>query len=183
MTALILAGINDSGPGHWQRLWAPRFSRSVWVEHAEWDRPGAGEWVRELDAAAAAAPGPQLVVAHSLGCLLLAQWLSGRRGPGPAGAFLVAPPDPASPAFPHHLASGFRPGNESALGIPALVVASRDDPYGGFGYASRCAAAWGAPIIDAGAHGHLNAASGLGDWPEGWGALQAFLKRLGLEQP
>ncbi|WP_174364720.1 alpha/beta hydrolase, partial [uncultured Caballeronia sp.] len=33
--------------------------------------------------------------------------------------------------------------------------------------ARACAAAWGSKWIDAGARGHLNAQSGLGDWADG----------------
>ena len=34
---------------------------------------------------------------------------------------------------------------------------------------------WGSRLIDAGARGHLNADSGLGDWPEGHALLQPWL--------
>lgn len=181
MSILLLAGINDSGPSHWQRLWLPRFKRPVWVDHKDWDEPDADEWVPDLEAALAQAEGPKVVVAHSLGCLLMCEWLKRHPGAKLDGAFLVAPPDPASPAFPHHLVSGFGPGHEVHLDFPAVVVASRDDPYAGFAYAGECAQAWSAPIIDAGHQGHLNAGSGLGEWEEGWGELQAFLKHEGLE--
>src|SRR5918912_318125 len=63
-----------------------------------------------------------------------------RGGAGIAGAFLVAPPDPASPGFPPE-AAGFRPVPEAPLPFPALVVASRDDPYDSEGYGARIAAA------------------------------------------
>jgi predicted alpha/beta hydrolase family esterase len=48
-----------------------------------------------------------------------------------------------------------------------LVVASTNDPFGSADYARRCAEAWGSEFIQAGAVGHINADSGLGEWPEG----------------
>jgi len=44
---------------------------------------------------------------------------------------------------------------------------ANDDPYADFTFARRVAAAWGSELVDAGARGHLNAESGLDDWPEG----------------
>jgi predicted alpha/beta hydrolase family esterase len=51
--------------------------------------------------------------------------------------------------------------------FPSIVVSSGDDPYGRENHARACAAAWGSKWIDAGARGHLNAQSGLGDWADG----------------
>ncbi|AMH43682.1 RBBP9/YdeN family alpha/beta hydrolase [Caballeronia sordidicola] len=50
--------------------------------------------------------------------------------------------------------------------FPSIVVSSSDDPYGSENHARACAAAWGSEWIDAGARGHLNAQSGLGDWAD-----------------
>jgi len=50
-------------------------------------------------------------------------------------------------------------------------VFSRDDPYCSPERARAMAADWGAEAIDAGPRGHLNADSGLGDWPEGLALL------------
>jgi predicted alpha/beta hydrolase family esterase len=58
------------------------------------------------------------------------------------------------------------------------VVASQDDPYVTLPRARAFAAAWGAGFVDAGPRGHLNAASGLGDWPEGQRHLEALLARI-----
>jgi predicted alpha/beta hydrolase family esterase len=57
------------------------------------------------------------------------------------------------------------------------VVASQDDPYVTLARARAFAGAWGAAFVDAGPRGHLNAASGLGDWPEGRRHLEALLAR------
>lgn len=103
---------------------------------------------------------PPLLVAHSLGCLLVAHWAG--RVPV-AGALLVAPPDPNDPAFPAKAAS-FAPAPRRALPIPAIIVASSNDPYGSVDHAVALASAWGTDLAPAGALGHINGASGLGEW-------------------
>ena len=61
-----------------------------------------------------------------------------------------------------------------ALPFPALVLASSNDPFCDLARARAFAAAWGADFMDVGPCGHINADSGLEDWPEA--LLQ--LKRL-----
>jgi predicted alpha/beta hydrolase family esterase len=53
------------------------------------------------------------------------------------------------------------------LPFPSTLVGSRDDPYCDIARAQAFARAWGSTWVDYGARGHLNADSGLGDWPEG----------------
>jgi uncharacterized protein len=67
-----------------------------------------------------------------------------------------------------------RPVPQTRLPFPALVVASDNDPYGDIDYACARAAAWGAGFVSVGAHGHLNSASALSDWPLGAMLLEAF---------
>ncbi len=111
-------------------------------------------------------------MAHSLACLLVAHWQAGSTLPV-RGAFLVAVPDPLSGAFPSEAAAFAAPPREK-LRFPSLIVASSDDPYGSPSYAARCAAEWGSGLVDIGACGHINGASGLGDWPDGMALLRAF---------
>jgi predicted alpha/beta hydrolase family esterase len=59
--------------------------------------------------------------------------------------------------------------------FPVLMVASVDDPYGTPTYAAARAAAWGAELVQAGALGHINGSSGLGDWPWGRALLSEFI--------
>jgi predicted alpha/beta hydrolase family esterase len=57
------------------------------------------------------------------------------------------------------------------------VLASRDDPYVTLDRARSFARDWGAVFVDLGTCGHINAASGLGDWPEGRRYLADLLAR------
>jgi predicted alpha/beta hydrolase family esterase len=138
----------------------------------DWDRPEVEAWVSALDAAMAAGPEPIVVVAHSLGCLALAHYCG--RGGRLAAALLVAVPDPAGPEFPA-VARSFADFPREPLGFPSRVVASRNDPYGSFEFAQGCARDWGSALSDVGAAGHINAESGLGDWPAGQALLAGLL--------
>lgn len=161
---LILPGLGGSGPAHWQSRWEALDGSYQRVTMPDWDRPELGAWVSALSAAVAAASAPPVIVAHSLGCLAVAHWA--HRGGRARGALLVAVPDPEGPAFPE-VAASFGPAPLAPIAFPTLMVASRDDPYASFAFAERCAGAWHSPLSDVGRAGHINAESGLGDWPEG----------------
>jgi predicted alpha/beta hydrolase family esterase len=173
-TLIFLAGIGNSGPEHWQRIWHER-EGGVWVEHESWDYPVHDAWTKDLEAALAAADGPKIVVAHSLGCLLATD-LAGREDSGITGAFLVAVPDARGDHFPEE-AEGFNAPPYGRLPFPAVVVASQDDPYGSAEHAAAVAEQLGAELVDVGAKGHINASSGLADWPEGWSLFNVHLDR------
>lgn len=170
---LVLPGIGDSGPQHWQSLWQQQDARMQRVAQRDWEAPQCAEWVATLEQAVAAAGEQTVLVAHSLGCLLVAHWAvqTSRRI---AGALLVAPPDPLGAEFPD-VARGFAPLPLRALGFRSTVVASSDDPYGSPAFARGCAEAWGSRHVGIGACGHINAASGLGDWVVGRELLEELL--------
>ncbi|MFM0296191.1 MULTISPECIES: RBBP9/YdeN family alpha/beta hydrolase [Paraburkholderia] len=177
LSTLVLPGYQGSGAGHWQTRWEALDPSFVRVRMTDWDHPERDAWCRTLDAAVAAADAPVVFAAHSLGCLTVAFWASQYAGAAQlakvAGALLVAPPDPAEAHFPQD-ASGFAPVPLTRLPFPSIVVASRDDPYGGVPFSQTCANAWGSRWIDIGARGHINADSGLGDWDEGREWLESF---------
>jgi uncharacterized protein len=169
---LILPGIGGSGPGHWQTEWErldPEYRR---IQMPDWDAPELEAWLSRIDEAVRAAPSAPLVVAHSLGCLALAHWAS--RGGRLRAALLVAVPDPRGPEFPD-AAQSFDPVPLAPLGFPSRVAASRNDPYGSFSFAQRCATAWQSELCDVGALGHINAESGLGEWREGLRFLDGLI--------
>ena len=61
--------------------------------------------------------------------------------------------------------------------LPILLTAANDDPYCEASRSQQLAKDWGARFVDAGPGGHLNAESGLGDWPEGRELLESLSKR------
>lgn len=166
---LILPGYRNSGPAHWQTLWEKNPARFRRVQQRDWSHPERGEWSAALEKAVEGSEGGLILVAHSLACLLVAHWAFAapeRSRFKVRAAFLVAPVDPESPAFPND-ASGFSHFPLSPLPFKSLVVASTDDPYASIGFASRCAQAWESRFEVVGPKGHINGDSGLGDWPEG----------------
>lgn len=96
---VIVPGIGNSGPDHWQSHWEAALPGAARIAPASWDAPDLADWTAALDEAVANAGVPPLVVCHSLGCLLFAHWhaVSAR---AVRGAFLVAVPDRAGPRFP-----------------------------------------------------------------------------------
>ncbi|MGB6055958.1 MAG: alpha/beta hydrolase, partial [Burkholderiaceae bacterium] len=82
------------------------------------------------------------------------------------GALLVAPPDVERATAPAPVRD-FNPMPAALLPFPSIVVASSDDPWCQLERARTWAGQWGAQWHDIGACGHINADSGLGDWPEG----------------
>ncbi|MES1171792.1 MAG: alpha/beta fold hydrolase [Bacteroidota bacterium] len=162
---LVLPGINDSGPDHWQTAWERGLVGARRVLAPDWDRPVCAEWVASLEHAVSRSGPDVVLIAHSLGCLQVVHWAR-RTRLVVRGAFLVAPPNPDGDSFPEE-ATGFAPLPMARLAFASTLVASADDPFAGADFSRRCAAAWGSRLIDIGPRGHVNAASGLGDWPEG----------------
>lgn len=169
-TILILPGLYNSGEGHWQTLWETQLPNARRVQQRDWDSPNRGDWVAALDASIQASEGPVILAAHSLGCALTAWWAVERRdaphAPRVKGALLVAPPDVERTDFPEH-ATGFAPMPRAALPFKSIVAASSDDPWCALPRAQSWAADWGARFHNIGPCGHINAQSGLENWPQG----------------
>jgi predicted alpha/beta hydrolase family esterase len=177
---LILPGLGGSGPEHWQTAWEACQPRCARVTQRDWDRPELGEWLARVDAAIAAAEGPVVLVAHSLACPLVAHGARRTGWERVAAALLVAPADVDSPAHTPPETRGFAPVPTAALPFPATVVASRNDPYVELERARHFAERWGATFVDLGEVGHINAASNLGDWPEGRRLLDELCARAAV---
>jgi uncharacterized protein len=171
---LILPGLSSSGPQHWQTLWEEQDPRCRRVRQTEWESPRCADWVSTLSHAIAQSGEPVVLVGHSSACALVAHWARDASRDGVArvrGALLVAPSDPEGPNYPEG-PTGFAPMPLQRLPFPSIVVASRDDRYVTMDRAREYAAAWESELVDLGDAGHINAASGIGSWPVGYGLLQ-----------
>lgn len=169
-----LPGWQGSGPTHWQSRWEI-LRGLVRVEQHDWLQPLRGDWMARLDEVLLAEPAPVVLVAHSLGCQLVAAWAAhSRHGDRVRAALLVAPPDTEQPGMPTAL-HGWRPIPRVRLPFRSTLVASADDPYCTLVRAGAMAQHWGATLVLAGARGHLNADAGLGNWPEGLALLDDLL--------
>lgn len=171
---LILPGWQGSGPQHWQSLWETRYAYQR-VEQHDWIQPLRGDWISRLEDVVLSTDPPAVLVAHSLGCMLVAAWAAHSRNTHRVkAALLVAPGDVEQEALRPVLAS-WSPIPRQTLPFKSTLVASQDDPYCSFERAQDFAAAWGSRLVDAGAAGHINADSGLGDWPQGQMLLNELL--------
>jgi predicted alpha/beta hydrolase family esterase len=177
---LIVPGLNGSRPAHWQSRWESLYPRTLRVAQRDWDHPDCAEWRSTLEGAIAAAPEPVVLVAHSLGVALVAHLASRPSAARVVAALLVAPADVDSPDRTPPETRSFAPMPTAPLPFPATVVASADDPYVTLPRAQAFAAAWGAGFVGAGRKGHLNADSGLGDWPDGRRYLEAVVASAAL---
>jgi len=175
-TVLILPGWQNSGPDHWQSRWEALHGYTRVQQH-DWMQPLRGDWMSQLEEAVLAAPGPVVLAAHSLGCLLTAAWASHSRNTRRVvGALLVAPGDAEREEFRAPLKS-WSPIVLQRLPFASTLLGSRNDPYCSFARAQQFAAAWGSAFVDYGHRGHINAESDLDDWPEGLQLLNQLIKR------
>lgn len=175
---LMVPGWRNSGPGHWQSLWQDRMKGARRVEMPNWEYPHREEWVEALDEAIQALwreePTPPVLVGHSVGCIAIAHWVAAFDRPVRA-ALLVAPADVERKGRPEVLRS-FAPIPPGRLPFPSRVVASDDDPYLAEARARAFAERWGSAFTLVPGGGHLNGASGYGEWPAGEALLQEWLR-------
>ena len=190
MHHLILPGWQNSGPDHWQSLWEPQLKAQRVMQH-DWMQPLRGDWITRLEecvlsieehstkhlyrleaqntskTAPEVGPADIVLIAHSLGCHLVAAWAAlSKNTHRIRGALLVAPPDTQRPDFPVEMKSWRKPVLQK-LPFLSICVLSSNDPFCQLNEGKAIAAAWGSETLEIGNRGHINAASGLGDWPYG----------------
>ncbi|ULR87295.1 MULTISPECIES: RBBP9/YdeN family alpha/beta hydrolase [unclassified Comamonas] len=173
VSVVIVPGWRNSGPGHWQSLWAARIAGAVRVEQEDWLQPHRSPWVASVEEAIAAAPHPVILVAHSLGCIAsvhAVEQLRSKPAGSIAGALFVAPADPERRA----LFEDFTPVPANPLPFASIVAASSNDPYCPIRMASAYAKSWGSTFVRVPSAGHINVESGHGEWPLGWALLGAL---------
>lgn len=174
---LIVPGLNNSGPGHWQRRWADRLETARIIEQADWDRPQLADWAATIEREIIMATRPVVLVAHSLGVSAVVHTARRLKDTKVRGAFLVSPPDHEGVEIPPE-AQSFAHVPRDPLPFPSMLVASTNDPLVSVERAVDMAAAWGSDLHFAGAAGHINTASGHGPWPEGLLMFTRLMQRL-----
>ena len=167
---IIVPGWRDSGPGHWQSLWAEQLPGASRVVQDDWITPTQKAWVGSLARQVLDAQGPVVIAAHSLGCIATAH-LPAEAAARIQCALLVAPADPERRA----ILNDFAPVPFARLPYRSIVVASTNDPYCPVRLAGRYARAWGSEFVRLNRAGHINIESGHGDWPLGLALLQSLI--------
>lgn len=159
---LIVPGLDGSPQPHWQDWWARTDPNAVLVDLSNPSRPDPHAWEAELAGMILHHPDA-VVVAHSLGAVLVARLLHRYPQVNLRAALLVAP---AETLVCDRIAA-FQPILDRPLGIAATVVGSRNDPWMPFARARQLAANFRADFVDLGFAGHVNVASGFGPWAYG----------------
>jgi len=174
---VIVPGLGGPHPDHWQSRWGARLSTARHVEQEDWHAPHPDAWSGRIAAAVAEATRPVVILAHGLGAVATVRAAPSFADGVVRGAFLVAPIDAERPDLDRHVRA-FSPLPRGKLAFPALLVASRNDPFCAYDRAEDFARSWGAELVDAGEAGRLDGESGHGPWPEGLMRLAGFMKTL-----
>ena len=182
---LIVPGLRDHVAQHWQTLLEARLCASgrpvASVPPMGREDLDCAAKIAAIERTAHSVDGPIVIVAHSGGVVMLAHWAQQTRR-RVVGALLAAPPDferPMPAGFPTLealRASGWLPVPRTRLPFPSIVAASRNDPLASYDRVADLARGWGSKLVDLGEVGHLNPASGYGDWPR----ADAFIDELSI---
>jgi predicted alpha/beta hydrolase family esterase len=178
-TILLVPGLRDHVPEHWQTHLEAKLPNARSVQPLTRDKLSLAARVKQLDAAIAACPQPVILVAHSAGVMMVAHWAKAHRRPI-FGALLVAPPDLENPlpeGYPQMddlKANGWLPTPNQRLPFASIVGVSTNDPLCALDRSTDMARKWGSRVVNLGAVGHVNPASGHGEWPRAEALIQEF---------
>lgn len=175
-TFIVVPGLRGSAPSHWQELFEACTERAVAVPFPPQERwHSIEERTRPLGETIAAVNGPVVLVAHSAGCSPQctgsdpsptvpppSRRCSARYSPRPDFGVEWPEPHPRSAELSE---VGWEPIPRRRLPFPPIVAASRNDPLARYRVSAGLAEAWGSRLVDLGDAGHLNPASGFGEWP------------------
>ena len=170
---VLVPGLYDSGPEHWQSIWQTRHDFWLRVNQSRWNNPDIGLWIDAIRRLLAGRHRPAILIGHSFGAL--ASCCVAASGEQPVvGLLLVAPSEPSRFEVDDHVPV-------TRLGVPAIVVASHNDPLMRFPRAVGWSKLWHADIADLGEAGHINAESGFGAWTYGLELLCGLVARIDLD--
>jgi len=175
---LLLPGLDNSGPAHWQTLWEVKqpflpVASIDRIVRQSWSEPVYEVWQEELQQTLQNDLRPTIIIAHSLGCLSAAG-VDALANPHLKAALLVAPPNANRPDFPTRIKNFRVPAR--TLSFPSIFVASENDPYASFDSSQQLAKVLGSKFISVGPAGHVNGDSGLGDWMFGQERVHDLIK-------
>jgi uncharacterized protein len=169
-TVVLVPGLRGHVEDHWQTHLAATLPSARLMPALGRENPSLDERVALLDRVVDEADGPVLLVAHSAGVLVTVHWAARHDRPV-AGALLATPPALASelpseyPSIRVLRDSGWLPIPRRPLPFPSIVATSDNDALGNPVRIRALAKAWRSRLHPLGAVGHLNPASGYGNWP------------------
>jgi predicted alpha/beta hydrolase family esterase len=169
-TVLIVPGLRNHVPQHWQTLLAARLPRVRSITPLGRDNLDCAARVEQIEHHAARVDGPVILVAHSGGVIPAVRWARSTTRQV-RGALFATPPDfekPLGEGYPSIdalRANGWLLQSHERLRFPSIVAASRNDPLASYARVADMAREWRSKLVDLGDVGHLNPASGYGEWP------------------
>jgi uncharacterized protein len=170
-TVVLVPGLRGHVEDHWQTRLAAALPGAHMVAPLGRTNPALQARVTLLDQVVEQVAGPVVLVAHSAGVLVTAHWAARFSPTRVVGALLATPPalatelPPEYPSIDALRAHGWLPIPRQPLPFPSIVATSDDDPLSNPVRVRALAKAWGSRLHPLGAVGHLNPASGYGDWP------------------
>jgi len=187
-TLLIVPGLRDHVDDHWQTLLGGKL---MWSRPVRSVQPGGrhnldlAARVQAIQDALESIQGRVTIVAHSAGALMLAHWAHWYQRVDIVGALLATPADLETPmpegyptleALQKH---SWLPVPRERLPFPTIVAASSNDPLAALPRVEELAGDWGSHVVRLGHVGHLNPASGFGEWPQ----AEELIARLERSSP
>jgi predicted alpha/beta hydrolase family esterase len=158
-TTLVVPGLDGGGADHWLSWFESVLPDTRRVTQEDPQALDLSEWSAAVRAELMQSPTAVTIVAHGFGCLACV--VGAADCPEKVeGAMLVAPFDPDALQL-----SWLMP--EEPLAFPAVIVASRNDPYMRLNKAAFWANYWSCDFIDFGRAGSIDPAAGFGTWPAG----------------
>ena len=171
-TIVLVPGLRGSVEDHWQTRLAAAVPNTRTVPPLGRTDPSLTARVALLAQTVEQVAGPVVLVAHSAGVLVTVHWAATYQGTAVVGALLATPPafatelPPEYPSVRQLRDHGWLPVPRRPLPFPSILATSTDDALGNPVRLRAMANAWGSREHPLGAVGHLNPASGYGDWPE-----------------
>lgn len=175
---LLIPGLGNSEPGHWQRRWLEKMGTTQWVEQDDWDNPTLETWVGNIERAIMMATRPVVLVGHALGVPAIVHTAQRLKDTKVRGALLVTTLDIDENSAVPTEALPFGKVPRDPLPFPSLLIASSNDVFCTIERAADLANAWGSEFHNAGESGHINPASGHGPWPEGLMMFTRLMQRV-----
>jgi uncharacterized protein len=167
---LLVPGLYDSGPQHWQTLWHQQYPDWLRVQQSDWTEPDLKRWAAPVLDILRRSSEPLTLVAHSFGCL--ASLYAARQLPEKVSSlFLVAPADPELLGVQEGLI--YHP-----VSVPGRIIASSNDPWMPLNQTCLWSQRWRLPMSLLGPLRHINAESGHGEWLDGLELLRWHHQQL-----
>jgi len=162
----IVPGLGNSVGKHWQTYFEKSAANFHRVEQKDWDTPKSTDWVENISKAIAGYdPETVVLIGHSLGCMAIANWAK-TSNLKIKGALLVAPSDVEAPKY-NFDTLGFEKVPLDRIDFKTILVTSNNDEWLSIDRAKFFAERWGSELINIGKAGHINVASGFGEWKAG----------------